>query len=765
MDADNRRERMDQFFEALRVLRVPWVVALLAVIVLVVPDQVHDLYRALAENLRKPNDLTAAFSQIAITGLTLLLAAFLTYYVGRQRAAGYLAKVGNPGQVLSASLRWGPPVCGTMLLAGTALGMFLAVRDVSGIAGNFGPDFEPIIEEMRTAARHLTLAGTAVAALAVLFLLATYGWERWKGPAARSSSIAWPWRVLCYVLAAVMVAMAFFPAVSVNFSQQAGSLAILFIFLSVILIGLAVLQGASDRHGIPYVLLLILWSLLWTALDAGNMHHVLLVDRPKDAPPVSEIGPRFNEWLAARKDRDAFEGQPYPVYLVSAEAGGLYAAQFTAKVLARIQDQCPSFSQHVFAISGVSGGSLGAAMFAALAKKEATNAPWQPCKLDLEPEPKSGPLESKIDTLLGGDYLAPIVSRALFGDFLQHVVPVSLVSDLPGLTRLAQLSRGRALEESIEDAWARSERGAKNPFSGPFLEHWNTSDAGPALLINTTSVADGRLIVIAPFRAAIQEAGSDIAYLHANALPQDKDITLATAVGLSGRFPWVLPPAKVPGSPLALVDGAYFESSGLETLRAVRFALRPFEMGAQPQIKVHMIVIGSEQPEAVSTPGLLDEATPPVRAMLNVRLRRGYSVRNALLDENYRRALRECPSGGLHSLNTGDGAAPDSAQANQVRVVPCSASPEPQFSLEYERFSLPLGWKLSHVMQSIVEQHSRGRCLPKDAAAIPQDSDAFSVEEIFVKNKRSEFLVAYSLTPIAQERSTQLLEEFTSKCR
>ena len=493
------------------------------------------------------------------------------------------------------------------------------------------------------------------------------------------------------------------------------------------------------------------------------MHRITVVDRPKDIPPVSEIGNRFVEWLGARKDRDVFEGQPYPVYLVAAEAGGLYAAQFTAKILARIQDQCPSFSQHVFAVSGVSGGSLGAAMFAALAKKEATNAPWKPCKLDLAAEPTPGPLEKRIDRLLDGDFLAPIVARALFADLAQHIVPVSLVSNVPGLTGLTQMSRGRALEESIEDSWAKWERGGKNPFSSPFLEHWSPTDAGPALLINTTSVEDGRLIVIAPFRATVQESGSDIAYLHANSLPETKDVTLSAAVGLSGRFPWVLPPAKVPGSPLALVDGAYFEASGLEALRAVRFALRPFELNGL--IKLHMIVIGSQQPEGAATPGLLDEATPPVRAMLNVRLRRGYSVRNAFLDENYRQALLECPGGGMHSLNTTDGAGGGSAQDSQVRTVPCSARPEPQFTLEYERFNLPLGWKLSHVMQSIVEQHSRGRCLPEDLSTISKEPDAFSVAELFLKNKRSEFLVAYSLTPIAQERSTQLLEEFTAKCR
>ncbi|NJK45030.1 MAG: hypothetical protein HC933_12765 [Pleurocapsa sp. SU_196_0] len=42
------------------------------------PDQVRDLYRALAENLRKPEAATIALSQAAFTALTLLLAAFLT---------------------------------------------------------------------------------------------------------------------------------------------------------------------------------------------------------------------------------------------------------------------------------------------------------------------------------------------------------------------------------------------------------------------------------------------------------------------------------------------------------------------------------------------------------------------------------------------------------------------------------------------------------------------------------------------------------------
>jgi hypothetical protein len=760
MSIDARRDRMDQFFEALRVLRIPWVVALVTFATLVLPDQVRDLYRALAENLHRPDGAIGDLSQPIATALLLVVAAFVTYRVGCHRAAVHHGRTANPGAVLTSSLRWGPPVCGTLLFAGTAFGMFLAIRDVSGIAG-IASELDPIILEMKAAAWHLTIAGAAVAGGGLLFLLATYGWSRWRGPALFVSRphLGKPWQVFFYAVAIFMVATAFFPALSVLYSQQVGSIAILFLFVSVLLVGLSLLQGASDRHGIPYVLLLIVWALIWNVLDGGNMHRVVLVERSKASPEDPSVAVRFREWLAARKDRDAFEGKPYPVYLVSSEAGGLYAAQFTAKVLARIQDQCPSFAQHIFAISGVSGGSLGAAMFAGLAKQEASNAAWKPCKLDFDPQPKPGPMEAKIDRLLDRDFLAPLVSRTLFADFMQHFVPASLASDLPGLRALTQLGRGRAFEESIEDAWARSVGPGSNPFSRSFLEHWDPVDAGPALLINTTNVEDGRLIVISPFWLNGGEVESDIAYLHSSSIPPDKDITLGTAVGLSGRFPWILPPARLPNTPLALVDGAYFEASGLETMRTVRFALRAFERGAQPQIKVHMIVIGSMQPEAVSTPGLLDEATPPVRTMLNVRLRRGYSVRNAFLEENRRREERNCPRTGLQSIGLpGTPASPD--QPPPPSAVPCSAKPEPQFTLQYERFNLPLGWKLSRVMQNIVEQHSRGRCVPKDPEVLAKEVDPYSVQEIFWQNKRSEYLVAASLTP----DPAQLIEEFVTKC-
>ncbi|MCB1511178.1 MAG: hypothetical protein KDJ36_09750, partial [Hyphomicrobiaceae bacterium] len=72
----------------------------------------------------------------------------------------------------------------------------------------------------------------------------------------------------------------------------------------------------------------------------------------------------FQKWVAARERQiatyRAANGQrPYPVFVIAAEGGGIYAAAAVSTFLARMQEACPSFAQHIFAISAVSGGAVG----------------------------------------------------------------------------------------------------------------------------------------------------------------------------------------------------------------------------------------------------------------------------------------------------------------------------------------------------------------------------------------------------------------------
>ena len=109
---------------------------------------------------------------------------------------------------------------------------------------------------------------------------------------------------------------------------------------------------------------------------------------------------------------------------------------------------------------------------------------------------------------------------------------------------------------------------------------WSTSGAAPALLVNTTEVETGRRRVISPFPIDVTYPDQAVWFYDdlgvapfyngdeqgAKAI-HVRDIRVSTAVGISARFPYVLPAATVMRgrSAVHLVDGGYFDNSGVET--------------------------------------------------------------------------------------------------------------------------------------------------------------------------------------------------------
>jgi hypothetical protein len=255
-------------------------------------------------------------------------------------------------------------------------------------------------------------------------------------------------------------------------------------------------------------------------------------------------------------------------------------------------------------------------------------------------------------------------------------------------------------------------------------------------MLNTTSVNDGRQIFIAPFNMAGERGDYDNGLLYWQpAFPRNLDMSLATAVSLSGRFPWVMPASTVGSDQFAVVDGAYFESSGIETLSMVRNELRQYEVaptgGSEyPYIKVYVIVIGSLSPPADDSPLVLDEATPPVRTLLKARDRRGYNAFSTLRSWD---ANVECP--------------PRRPESKIENPTECTPTLPVVFRLNYDYFNLPLGWTLSDGVSQIIEQHVHGRCRDN-----PDPSDLSSdPRKILEENKLSgEAFVPYYLTPSKQ---------------
>jgi len=241
------------------------------------------------------------------------------------------------------------------------------------------------------------------------------------------------------------------------------------------------------------------------------------------------------------------------VYLIATAGGGIRAAAWTADLLQSWQEQEPQFAARTFAISGVSGGAVGAAVFRA-------------CQGD----PRGA--RACIDAFMQQDLVAPLLSAWMFEDVLGNVLPSGVCSQQPGC---GFLSRAAWFEAGLE----RSAPGLRRNLAG-------MAAPGPHLLLNSTWVESGGRAI-----------ASDIALLQDFPGARDEidalrhDLPLSTAAHNAARFPYTnaigelrtsdvdcrrrvpMDAASATSGPLLpcghLADGGYYDNSGMATLSDV----------------------------------------------------------------------------------------------------------------------------------------------------------------------------------------------------
>jgi len=365
----------------------------------------------------------------------------------------------------------------------------------------------------------------------------------------------------------------------------AGSIVVICTFFIFLTYFFAAGTRVYDVVGIPVITILVGAALIFSFTGLNENHRVRLnassVERPDSFTDA------FLEWYRSRPDERVRKyveaGEPYPVYIVTARGGGVYAANLTAITLARLYTACPALRHHVFAVIAVSGGSLGASTFGAhwlnAKRNGSAEVAGDDCPTDPPASGVTTELERQINTYLGHDFLSPVLSSALFPDFVQRFIA-------PGF---GVLDRARAFEASLNHAWLDTMRRHDgeadsnfNPFGMNFLKFSQElrENDGPALILNTTNVESGGRFAVAPFAnsaSPIREQELPVKFMHPLSVEgpdgfQDVDIALATAVSLSSRFPYILPPGqyldRVSGfyfQERQLADGGYFESSAIDT--------------------------------------------------------------------------------------------------------------------------------------------------------------------------------------------------------
>jgi hypothetical protein len=383
---------------------------------------------------------------------------------------------------------------------------------------------------------------------------------------------------------------------------RVGIVPVVFVWLawlaSALAFGLLVAHRLSRWSGRPDVVFILTIAVI---ILAYSFHHEKpgqewLGPKPPDAATADAQVTLPNAAPATPKSSGAVA--PSRTQLaIHADGGGLRAALFTAEVLAIADDlTCGDFGSHVFAASGVSGGSLGIATWAVMRaevvrlEKEKKLQPgnrWADCKQQRE---KAGIQEGHAHRdgtrLLGPRPLWTLVLDTLLQDHLTVALTSMLTADFLRLRGNAQ--RGQAMLDSWQGA-ALDTLGqieTVDPKTGrAFAAKLGASKAGfdsggPILLFTATAVDTGDRFVF-----------SNADWPPYNAF---SNIPIGVAVLDSARFPlispagahFVIPPAGahsrpgrtapdsgpaprrvVSGKWRRVADGGYFDNSGAATLR------------------------------------------------------------------------------------------------------------------------------------------------------------------------------------------------------
>ena len=698
-----RRYTLD--FDELRPLQAPAFVAAIVALILAGPDQVLDLYIALSQDLVSfgglRNIFADEFGSKALVASALGVAAVVLLCLSLWVATNTLSQGGSTSEgsgnsyihtLLSAIIAVAPLTAlglGLIRSAGSS-GTSRFAGGVSEVLSGLQlpePIARDLLASLASTPRAVWFAGVFSIGVALVVAIGICIVERLLPNSRPSRSVSSGSAVAALlVFALTTVASVLGP---IWIWDWLGAVFVICLFFGCAVILGTHLHRTSRSLGLPIMGGLLIYAAVLAGLAINDNHGMQTVSAanvvvaPQSADPP-ELAHNFRKWIESRSDWKQFADKeiPYPVYVVAAQGGGMYAAYHTAAVLSNLQDLCPAFATHLFAISAVSGGSVGGATFRAVLTPERARA--GPCA-----DRERWPLSDDSATVLSGDYLSPLVAYLLFPDLLQRFLPVELPT----------LDRANALER----AWVRGVskvRGLQsNPAAEAYLQHWDATGIGPALVFNTTEVSSGRRRLISPFQFEATHARFLPLWSHGS---DRLNPSVAAAAIISARFPWLTPSAwfreSIKGAAdskptitrVRLVDGAYFEGSGVTTAHDIVRALdaEVQNLGLSGRVRIYLLALTS--PDTTSgdaNPNPLSEVTEPILTMLNTRDARAHAA--------LARAEQE-----LGSYQDKDG-----------RVGPRVR----KFSLEPLGLRLPLGWRLSGRARIMIDLQvgDRKRCQTK----------------------------------------------------
>jgi hypothetical protein len=343
----------------------------------------------------------------------------------------------------------------------------------------------------------------------------------------------------------------------VTFPITIGSGAVAFLAFALFIPVVSVLMVLVLHRRLSVVWTLLLISVVVSGISENHQIREIVGGQvvPKDRPSMEEAYRAF----VAQAPRLPEDQDTVPVVLVSAAGGASRAALWTVAVLGALDDQQPNFHHTIFAISAVSGGSLGAVDYV---------AGLHVLGSDSDPRTRRDLAWDHAQ----GDFLAPALGGMFFTDLVQRFLPFSLFRD-----------RSESIEKGFEVHWddmcaARAkESNCVGLFRNSFLSLWPAPNNTwqPNLLLVGAIQENGRRIITS--NIDLVDRPNNRAWIP-NSFDYfgvtNRPIRTSTAVMNSARFPWISPAGSFYGIDTTknerilrghIVDGGYYETSGAET--------------------------------------------------------------------------------------------------------------------------------------------------------------------------------------------------------
>ncbi|MEJ7646381.1 MAG: hypothetical protein WKF87_17420 [Chryseolinea sp.] len=267
---------------------------------------------------------------------------------------------------------------------------------------------------------------------------------------------------------------------NISFSTYMGPLALALLAFG-ILTGLAnVIQVGSIRLGFSvfFILYLIAFIVGYVFRDPYQVR--LVKDGPKKHF-ANRPTPRVYvaSWLDKRlekirlNEKYASGRDTFDVYIVLSNGGASRAGKWTTSVLSHLQDvsrqrnPADKFGDHILAIAGASGGSVGNCAFYSLLKAELSDDPSFKDR---------GDYSSHTRDFFHSDFLTFTLGRFLGPDLIRHLVPIDMDDRAAALESLLTRSRDPLLNKY---------------FDSKVTDVFDYTGALPILYITSTKVDDG----------------------------------------------------------------------------------------------------------------------------------------------------------------------------------------------------------------------------------------------------------------------------------